>query len=64
LELLEEYQCHLVEEPIPSLLTTLEPLGKTKIKAQKHKPYEIAATDVHMTLERFVHSNQTVSLTN
>jgi ATP-dependent RNA helicase DDX31/DBP7 len=60
LDLLEDYQCRLQEQPMPELLETLEPLATTKPKVQKHQNYEVAATDVHMKFERFVHTNQSV----
>jgi ATP-dependent RNA helicase DDX31/DBP7 len=60
LDLLEDYKCRLQEQPMRELLETLEPLATTKPKVRKHQNYEIAATDVHMKFERFVHSNQTV----
>lgn len=62
LDLLEDYQCRLKEQQMPELLETLVPLTTSKQKKQKHKSYEVAATDLHMSLERFVHATQSVML--
>ncbi|KAJ3275463.1 ATP-dependent RNA helicase dbp7 [Terramyces sp. JEL0728] len=59
LDLLEDYNCHVTEEPMIPLLEMLTPLANSKkTKHQKHSFHEIAATDVHMEYERFVQSTQ------
>ncbi|KAJ3255384.1 ATP-dependent RNA helicase dbp7 [Boothiomyces macroporosus] len=59
LDLLEDYHCHVTEEPMVPILETLIPLANSKkTKNQKHSFHEIAATDVHMEFERFVQSSQ------
>lgn len=63
LDLLEDYHCHVTEEPMVPILETLIPLANSKkTKNQKHSFHEIAATDVHMEFERFVQSSQPVIL--
>ncbi|KAI8907354.1 P-loop containing nucleoside triphosphate hydrolase protein [Gorgonomyces haynaldii] len=56
LELLEGYKISLQEQSIQSLLEYLVPLATSK--SSKMKPFELAATDVHMILERFVQSDE------
>ena len=63
LDMLEAKQCILQEVESNSILQTLEPLSKTtssKPRKSKHKAYEIAATDLHMALERMVHESAEV----
>ncbi len=61
LDLLFDYKCRLAEQSPVEILETLLPLASTKIsKKAKHQSHEIAATDVHMDLERFVQSTQAV----
>jgi ATP-dependent RNA helicase DDX31/DBP7 len=64
IDLLEDYQCKLVEQDSKELLETLEPLATTQLsKKLKHMKHEVAATDVHMMLERFVQGSQQVIIT-
>lgn len=63
IDLLEDYQCKLVEQDSKELLETLVPLATTQLsKKLKHMKHEVAATDVHMMLERFVQGSQQVNL--
>ena len=62
LDLLEDYKCSVREQPSLELLQSLVQLStKPTMKKLKHQAHEIAATDVHMTLERFVQSSKGVS---
>jgi ATP-dependent RNA helicase DDX31/DBP7 len=62
LDLLEDYKCSVREQPSIELLQALVPLAsKPTMKKLKYQAHEIAATDVHMTLERFVQSSKRVS---
>ena len=65
LELLQEYKCVVREQPSVELLQALVPLGNVKktanAKKVKYVAHEVAATDVHMTLERFVQASKSVS---
>lgn len=59
----EEFKCQVKEQPLVQVLETLVPLASSKFaKKIKHQKHEIAATDVHMAMERFVQSNQQVRI--
>ncbi|KAI8901012.1 P-loop containing nucleoside triphosphate hydrolase protein [Globomyces pollinis-pini] len=60
LDLLEDYHCSLKDQPTTEILQKLVPLATSNVsKKSKHLVHEIAATDVHMSFERFVQANQT-----
>jgi ATP-dependent RNA helicase DDX31/DBP7 len=60
LDLLEDFKCILKEQAMVDNLQCLIPLAKSTSKKSKHKSHEIAATDLHMALERIVQKDEKV----
>ena len=64
LDLLQDQNCNLQQVDSNSILQSLEsfskPTNTSKPRKSKHKSYEIAATDLHMSLERMVQGSQQV----